>query len=208
MNRLRSSVLGSAYNSLTHRLPHRRTHRTTHLTTGATLLATLFALAVLALACDSGTQEPDAPTPDAPEAVSDANVLEESAENASPAVAREGAIDSERFPTELGEGVTAAVPDNFPTDIPIYPGAQAAQGKGIEIEGSPQSAVQFLTNDALGDVHKFYSSELGSKGWMLDLDAENEGAATIQATKGNCKTNILITPADGGGSDLFIVSEC
>ncbi len=201
MNRMRSSVLGSVF--------HGRTHGRTPRRTGPTLLVTLFALTVLALACDSGTQEPAAPAAEAtPEAAPDSAATGESTGGAPAAVAREGDIDSARFPTGLPEGVTAAVPENFPSDIPIYPGAQPAQGKGVEIEGSPQSAVQFLTNDALGDVHKFYTSELSSKGWTLDMDEENEGAATIQATKDNCKTNILITPAEGGGSDLFIVSEC
>lgn len=196
MNRMRSSVLGSV------------SHDRTQLRTGPVLLVALFALVLLALACDSGTQEPAAPAAEATESAPDAAATEESTGSAPAAVAREGDIDSARFPTELPEGVTAAVPDNFPSDVPIYPGAQPAQGKGVEIDGSPQSAVQFLTNDALGDVHKFYTTELGSKGWTLDLDEENEGAATIQATKDNCKTNILITPAEGGGSDLFIVSEC
>jgi hypothetical protein len=203
MNRMRATVLGS--------VTHDRTHCRTQRRTGPALLVALFALVLLALACDSGTQEPAAPaaeaTPDS-EAAPDSAATEKSTGGAPAAVAREGEIDSARFPTDLPEGVTAAVPENFPSDIPIYPGAQAAQGKGVEIEGSPQSAVQFLTNDALGDVHKFYTTELGSKGWTLDLDEENEGAATIQATKDNCKTNILITPAEGGGSDLFIVSEC
>ena len=30
----------------------------------------------------------------------------------------------------------------------------------------------------------------------------------IQATKNDCKVNVLITPAEGGGSDIFIVTEC
>lgn len=200
MYRMRSSVLGSVF--------HDRTHRPARRLTGPALLVALFALVLLALACDSGTQEPAAPAAEATDTAPDSAATEESTGSAPAAVAREGAIDSARFPTELAEGATAAVPDNFPSDIPIYPGAQAAQGKGIEIEGSPQSAVQLLTNDALGDVHKFYSTELGSKGWTLDVDEEKDGGATIQATKDNCKTNIMITPAEGGGSDLFIVSEC
>ncbi len=173
-----------------------------------TLLAAFFAIALLALACDSGTQEPEAPAPATPETTADAGSAADGSGAAPAPMAREGEIDSSRFPTELPEGVIAAVPDNFPTDVPIYPGAQAAQGKGIEVEGSPQSAVQFVTNDAYPDVHKFYSEQLQAKGWTLGEDTENEAAATVQAAKGDCKTNILITPAEGGGSDIFIVSEC
>ncbi len=172
------------------------------------LLTAFFAIALLALACDSGTQEPEAPAPAAPEATGDAGSATDDSGAAPAPMARQGEIDSSRFPTELPEGVTAAIPDNFPTDVPIYPGAQAALGKGIEIEGSPQSAVQFLTNDAYPDVHKFYSEQLQGKGWTLSEDTENEGAAMIQAAKDDCKASIIIRPAEGGGSDIFVVTEC
>ncbi|MFO0688526.1 MAG: hypothetical protein U0900_07450 [Myxococcota bacterium] len=171
--------------------------------------AALLALAVAA--CDSGTQEPAAPTPAAPDAAAEAPAEGAPAEGAAtpPAAAkREGDIDSARFPTELPEGVTAAVPDNFPADVPLYPGAQPAQGKGVEIEGSPQAAVQLLTNDAYPDVHKFYSEQLQSKGWTLSEDTENESAAVIQASKDKCKAHVLVTPVEGGGSDIFIATEC
>lgn len=197
MYRNRSSVLGSTVN-----------RQAVELRRGANLLAGLFAVVLLAVACDSGTQEPAAPEAAAPEAASDAGAPADAASDVPAAVAREGEIDPSRFPTELPEGATASVPDNFPADVPVYPGAQAAQGKGIEIDGSPQSAVQFLTNDALGDVHKFYSEDLAAKGWTLDSDNENENAASIEATKGNCKATILITPAAGGGSDIFVVTAC
>ena len=46
--------------------------------------------------------------------------------------------------SELPEGVTAAVPDNFPSDVPLYPGAQPAQGKGVEIARSAVEVVSVL----------------------------------------------------------------
>lgn len=170
------------------------------------VLASAFALSLFALACDSGTQEPAAPAPAAPAATENAAPAGEAA--APKAAAQGGEIDPSRFPTELPEGVSAAIPDTFPSEVPVYPGAQPAQGKGIETEGSPQSATQFLTNDAAGDVHKFYSTELQSKGWTLGTDTENEGMATIEASKDKCKVQILITPSTNGGSDIFIVTAC
>ncbi len=201
MNRQRSSVLGSTFlRSISRSIVDRPS--------GAVLLATLFALVAFAIGCDSGTQEPAAPTPETPEAAAEVEGSAEAGSEAAAPVAREGEIDPSRFPSELPEGVTAAVPDNFPSDIPLYPGAQAAQGKGVELEGSPQSAVQLVSNDALGDVHKFYSDELAAKGWTFEQDTETEAAAIIKASKGECQTNIMITPAPGGGSDIYIVTGC
>ena len=171
MTRLCSSVLGSTFHRST--VDRRR---------GAILLGALAALVLIAAGCDSGTQEPAAPAPEAAEVAPEAEAAPDSAGDSPAPVAREGEIDSSRFPTEMPEGATAAIPDNFPTDMPVYPGAQAAQGKGVDIEGSPQSAVQLLTNDALGDVHAYYSSELAAKGWTIDSDEQNEAAATIQAS--------------------------
>lgn len=197
MNRMRSSVLGSTVlRSIVDR------------PSGALLLATLFALVAFALGCDSGTQEPAAPQPEMPEATAEIEGGAESGSEAAAPVAREGEIDPSRFPTELPEGVTAAVPDNFPSDVPLYPGAQAAQGKGVDMDGAPQSAVQLVSNDALGDVHKFYSEELAAKGWTFEQDTETETTATIKATKGSCQTHIMIMPAPGGGSDIYIVTGC
>lgn len=170
-----------------------------------------FVIALAGVACDSGTQEPDAPTPTAPDAASQesAGAPSDQAAGAPPAaMKREGEIDSGRFLNELPEGVTAAVPDNFPSDIPVYPGSQPAQGKGVDLDGSAQSAVQLLTNDAYPEVHKFYSEQLQAKGWTVSEESENEAAATISATKDNCKTHILVTPVEGGGSDIFVVTEC
>lgn len=197
MIRQRSSVLGSTF-----------LHSIVDRPSGALLVATLLALVVFALGCDSGRQEPAAPTPEVPAASTDGDGATGSASEAAAPIAREGEIDPSRFPNELPDGVTAAVPDNFPSDIPVYPGAQAAQGKGVDLDGSAQSAVQLLTNDALGDVRKFYSAELAAKGWTFDQDTETETSATITATKGECQTNILIVPAPGGGSDIFIVTGC
>lgn len=173
------------------------------------LLALFAGLALFTLACDSGTQEPAAPEPEA--AATPEAPAEETTDSAAapPAAAkREGEIDPSRFPTELAEGASATVPETFPSELPIYPGAQPAQGKGAEIEGSPQSLTHFLTNDAYPEVHRYYASELAAKGWTLDSDNENEAAATIEASKDKCKAQILITPVEGGGSDIFIATEC
>lgn len=178
----------------------------------SSLCAAALALVLVQGACDSGTQEPEAPTPDAPAAATDAGAAPDPSSTPAPdapaAVAREGAIDSARFPSELPEGVSAAVPENFPADVPLYPGAQPAQGKGVDLEGKPQAAVQLLTNDAMPDVHKFYSERLQAEGWTLSEDQSTDSAAAIQATKNDCNANILVTPVEGGGSDIFIVTGC
>lgn len=178
--------------------------------TTPTLIAACVALALAVLGCDSGTQEPEAPapTPAATEATDQAAPAAEESAAAPAGGKREGDIDPARFPTEMPEGASAEVPSSFPADLPVYPGAQTAMGKGIELEGSPQSAVQFLTNDAYMDVQKFYTDQLTSRGWTISSQDQNENAAAVEASKDKCKATILARPVEGGGSDIYIVTEC
>jgi hypothetical protein len=170
------------------------------------LAVLLGALAALALACDSGTQEPAAPTPAAPESGAPTEADGEApAAEAAPAT---GDIDPSRFTTDLAEGVTASIPDNFPAEVPIYPGSQPGIGRGVDIEGVATAGVQLLTNDAHADVQKFYVDHFTKEGWTLGGDAEAEAVGIIQATKGDCKASILVSPAESGGSDIYIVTEC
>jgi hypothetical protein len=178
-----------------------------------TLRALLCALALtgfLALGCDSGTQEPDAPEAK-PAEYGAANTTSQTTpeeSNRPSGEARSGEVDSSRFPRDLPEGVSAAVPSNFPSDISIYPGSSAAQGRGVEVEGSPMSAVQLITNDAAADVYDFYVNDLRKQGWEVSdgqIFGNNSG---IQATKGECSASIMISPAEGGGSDIYVITQC
>ena len=175
------------------------------------LVTAIAITALIAIACDSGTQEPDAPAaeiPSAGNAPSAADSASGGMETPSGSE-REGAIDASRFPTDLPEGATAAIPDNFPSDVPVYPGAQPAQGRGVELEGKPLAAVQLVTNDSPEDVYEFYRTNLESQGWTIE-SSEPAGAGTaINAVKGDsCRTSLLIQPAESGGADVFIVTEC
>lgn len=165
------------------------------------LVVLILALAVAGLvsaACDSGTQEPEAPA--------DARVAVPNAEDSQRAPDQ---IDPSRFP-ELVEGVVAAVPEVFPGNLPLYPGAVPAQGKGAVIEGAPMAAVQLLSNDEPAVVHKFYGGKLAEDGWTLEEVPELTRNNVISATKDKCKASILVAPVDagGGGSDIFLIVEC
>ncbi|MEO1936284.1 MAG: hypothetical protein ABGX04_16015 [Myxococcales bacterium] len=160
------------------------------------LIATLALTSLIAAGCDSGTQEPDAPA-DAPMKIENAAAPSGSVEFA-----------ASRYPTELPEGVSAAVPDNFPKEFPIYPGSAPAQGRGVEVEGVPMAALQLLTMDPPEKVFGFYREQLEGAGWELEDKEEYKGKNAISATRGKCKASMFVSPTDDGGSDIYLVSEC
>ena len=163
-------------------------------------LLVIASIAIGAVGCNSGSEEPDAPKPDpipSGPAPSGSNS----------AATKPDEIDPSRFP-ELAEGMVAAVPDNFPTDLPVYPGAVAAQGKSASADGSEMAAVQFLSNDEPEAAYAAYVRDLESKGWKPDPNAAPRNNNSIEVMKGNCKATVLFAPGEKGGTDIFTISDC
>jgi len=166
-------------------------------------LVLTLSLALLAIACDSGTQGPDAP-----EQADARSLAAEDPEGSEGSPMSEEPIDPSRFPQDLPEGVEAAIPYNFPSDLPVYPGAKPAAGRGVEKDGGVQlSGVQLVTQDAPSKARRFYERELEAKGWTIDNVREIGDNTAISASKGGMKTSLLIAPSADGGSDIFVVSE-
>ena len=156
----------------------------------------------IAVGCDSGTEEPAPPMPEAGQSDSTTGGASEGGDESVST-----AFDPERFP-ELRAGVTAEVPKNLPVDLPIYPGAAPAQGRSVTREGVEMAAVQLLTNDPPSEAFEFYQRELESSGWSIDKAEDMGKNAAISASKQDCKVTLLFSPSEDGGTDIFTVSEC
>jgi hypothetical protein len=153
------------------------------------LLTALAMACLFTAACDSGTQEPAAPDTAMP-------------------VTQDDASPAPSVPRELAEGSTATIPDEFPNEIPIYPGAMASQGKGTISKGVPMAAVQLETSDSPEEVYEFYKDQLSRNGWTIQEREGLEGKNAVSATNGKCTTTVMATPADDGGTLVFLLSEC
>lgn len=173
------------------------------------LLVLAFGLVALAVACDSGTQEPDAPAPAESEyGALPAESGDEAAETTPIEIPGDGSIPAERFPTELPKGVTAEIPSNFPSTIPVYPGAQPALGKGVDREdGTGTGGVQFVSNDSPPEIFAFYESKLEENGWKITKSQNDAsvGALSLENETGAAELFMMASPM--GGTDIFMVFE-
>jgi len=172
------------------------------------LIVPLALTGLLAIACDSGTQEPAAPTtPTSP--TSEALQVEDSAGmNASPDEMTESGFPASRYPADLPEGVQATIPDTFPEEFPLYPGSAPAQGRGVDLKGVPTAALQLLTMDPPEQVYEYYVENLQGEGWEIDDREDFRGKNAISASNGKCRASMLVTPTEDGGSDIFLITEC
>ena len=164
---------------------------------------------ILALTgCDSGTQEPNAPAPEATEYGAPAAPVPAAGEAAMPAEKHgDGTIASDRFLRDLPTGASASIPANFPTNVPVYPGAQPAIGMGSEVGELQRAGVQLLSNDATADVFGYYESELSANGWEITNSRNEGGLASLNASNGSVKMALIISTSADGGSDIFVISE-
>lgn len=175
----------------------------------------LILLAALSLAfgvagCNTGTEEPDAPTPDAPpmrEADPAATTGTPEPSDPSAALGDPSDIAPERFP-KLSEGAVAAIPENFPSDLPVYPGAVPAQGKNASMEGREMAALQLLINDPPDKALAFYRDQLSATGWTIEKVDDLGGKGGISVVKGGCKASYIFSPSSDGGTDIFAISDC
>jgi len=162
-------------------------------------IGTMILFLALASGCDSGVEEPAAPADStaAPQAAQDGGDVRPPDD-----------IPESRIPKNLPEGVAAAIPDNFPQEVPIYPGSVPARGKGADIDGVPVSAVQLMSNDDPDTVIDYYIESLEGEGWSVETAEGMGGTRRIAASREGCRVSLLAQAAEEGGTNIIVVTEC
>ena len=88
----------------------------------------------------------------------------------------EEARRGEEEPFVLGK--SKEVPQTFPSEIPVYPGATIVDTAWLRSPGNTDFAVTLLTEDGQSDVIDFYRGELSGLGWDV-VDEEDTGFALV-----------------------------
>lgn len=159
----------------------------------ATLSLTFLAVALTG--CDSGTQEPDAPA---------AEATEYSAPAADDGDAPRAAAAAGDNMAALPEGFEAEIPSNFPSTIPVFPGATPTLGRGGNVDGSERSGVQLQADASPTEVLSYYESELVSNGWTI---GESNGMSITASNGDSEKMMLFVSPSATGGSEVYVITE-
>ncbi len=143
-------------------------------------------LALAGFGCGSEeSQAPGAPPTAAPQAP---------APPAAPVPAPEPVAEAPEWKGEL--------PQDFPADVPHYPGSKIASARGTEDLGV---VVTFDSPDALDAVAKFYADGLAAAGWQAQSQQIPEGTLVV-ADKEDRRAHVLVHPGGQGTLvDLIIV---
>lgn len=98
--------------------------------------------------------------------------------------------------------VGVGLPENFPSDIPIYPNAEVGGflgGKDGKLSGSTTT---FTSKDTAQVINDYYVANLKAQGWTVETN-EIEDMKMINFQKGNRKAGITINPK-GTKTDILV----
>jgi hypothetical protein len=95
------------------------------------------------------------------------------------------------------------IPDEFPKDVPIFPGStpmafMSAPGEGI--------IVTFKSGEGQQDIFDFYQSSLADGGWEILEDTMFTNQLTLEAIKDNRKVSVIVAGRKGDSRVSVIVT--
>ena len=95
-------------------------------------------------------------------------------------------------------GSAAAIPDDFPKDVPLYPGMSLEMVMAMSEQHS--FSIQASTQDALDKVAAHFQGEAGKKGWVEELSMNQGGdqpMSMLNYTKEGRVLNLMLVSDEG-----------
>ena len=94
------------------------------------------------------------------------------------------------------------IPANFPSDVPVYPGAKVQSSVATSQEQGNGHYLGLETSDSLDTVTAWYKSQVVDKGWKIESDATINGTLILGATKDTRQLSVSVS--DGGSGKVAI----
>ena len=97
-------------------------------------------------------------------------------------------ITDDETDSSLTAGESIDLPNNFPSDIPVYEPADAT----FKMTEGNNGTVMFTTSKDVATVKSYYMSEMKKKGWTEDSNMEFNEAVILTYTKGDWTSSITV----------------
>jgi hypothetical protein len=106
--------------------------------------------------------------------------------------------DGDKVTVTLDEGEFSfeeegRLPDNFPSDFPIYPNAKLVSSWMASGNDTDGLSLIWETEDSVSKVSNYYESELEEAGWTLSFTSETEDSTTFAFEKNDVSGFIGVT---------------
>jgi hypothetical protein len=99
-----------------------------------------------------------------------------------------------------------AMPDGFPTDVPIYPGARLTAAAKFTSGAQTTWGMNWETLDSLDKVQAFYSTKLSQGDWTIQFKGSSNAsfAATFSRKSNSKSSGILGADASSGVTKISL----
>jgi len=102
----------------------------------------------------------------------------------------------------------AAVSDEIPDWVPIYPGSEPANRGSLRTDDSVSGNYSTTTDDAVAEVLEFFREALKSAGYKVNVNTysgtDNEGAMINGSVEGEGKTVVVLINRDEGSTTVNV----
>ena len=108
--------------------------------------------------------------------------------------------------TAVETSTTAKLPEDFPTQIPLYPNAQLLEV--TEPTATEKNAVlRYQSTDPVNSIQEFYQKEFGRGNWEIASRPTTDGQGSFVATRDNLRVTVSLSATQKPGSATEIAIE-
>jgi S-layer homology domain len=108
--------------------------------------------------------------------------------------------------TAVETNSTAKLPDDFPTEIPLYPNAQLVEVGAPTDAPSKNVRLRWESTDPVNSVQNFYQLEFGRRNWKIVSLPTPDGQGSLVATRDKLRVTVSLSPTQKvGGSTEFAI---
>ncbi len=98
-------------------------------------------------------------------------------------------------------GDSAALPQDFPPDVPSYPGASFVSSSRASEQGL---LFAFQSKDDPEKVFEFYREKLAEQGWHVKGEMSSADQRMLIAAKGDRKASVLVSASERGETEIAL----
>lgn len=89
------------------------------------------------------------------------------------------------------------MPPDFPSDVPVYPGARLTAGAKFASSGQTTWGMEWETLDTIERVHTFYAGKLSQGDWTIQFSGATGTSFSAVFTRKSNSKSAGILGADG-----------
>jgi len=110
---------------------------------------------------------------------------------------------------KMTSGSAAKLPENFPLDVPTYPGMNLIFAQSMQ--ENETFNLQATSSDPIGKISDYFKTETTAKGWTetntLDQNTEGTQVKMYSGSKGDRGLNIVLSTEESGTSITITTSQ-